>query len=70
MLRRKEIVTNDKSGSHTTAVYLAVFDGMAAEVRALRCTPTTASGVQAGSLVRATLTPKLAHVYAIERLPR
>jgi hypothetical protein len=68
VLRRKEIVTNDKSGSHTTAVYLAVFDGRAREVQALRCTPTTASGVRAGSKVRATISPRLGHVYAFERL--
>jgi hypothetical protein len=68
VLRRKEIVTNDKSGSHTTAVYLAVFDGRAREVQALRCTPTTASGVHAGSKVRATISPRLGHVYGFERL--
>src|SRR5205823_869116 len=54
VLRRKEIVSSNDSGTHTTAVYLAVYDGQSAEVRALRCAPEVASGVHAGSLVRAT----------------
>jgi hypothetical protein len=70
VLRRREIVSNSKSGSSTTAVYLAVFDGRAQEVRALRCTPQTASGVHAGSYVRATVSPRLAHAYSVQLLPR
>ena len=68
VLRRKEIVTHSENGSSTTAVYLAVYDGNGAEVRALRCTPQVASGVHPGSLVRATISPRLAHVYSVERL--
>jgi hypothetical protein len=68
VLRRKEIVSSNDSGTHTTAVYLAVYDGHGGEVRALRCTPQVASGVHAGSLVRATISPRLAHVYSLERL--
>lgn len=68
VLRRKEIVSRDDSGTHTEAVYLAVYDGNGGEVRALRCTPDVASGVDAGEVVRATVSPRLAHVYAVERL--
>jgi hypothetical protein len=67
VLRRKEIVTHNDSGSSTTAVYLAVYDGNGAEVRALRCTPQVASGVDAGEVVRTTVSPHLAHVYRVER---
>jgi hypothetical protein len=67
VLRRKEIVTHNDSGSSTTAVYLGVYDGNGAEVRALRCTPQVASGVDAGEVVRATISPHLAHVYSVER---
>jgi hypothetical protein len=67
VLRRKEIVTHSDSGSTTTAVYLAVYDGNGGEVRALRCTPQVASGVDAGEVVRATVSPHLAHVYSVER---
>ena len=68
VLRRKEVVTHNDSGSSTTAVYLAVYDGNGAEIRALRCTPQVASGVDAGDVVRATMTPHLGHVYQVERL--
>ena len=68
VLRRKEIVTHNDSGSSTTAVYLAVYDGNGAAVRALRCTPQVASGVDAGDRVRAAISPRLAHVYGVERL--
>jgi hypothetical protein len=68
VLRRKEIVSSNDSGTHTTAVYLAVYDGQGAEVRALRCTPQVASDVRPGTLVRATISPRLAHVYSVERL--
>jgi hypothetical protein len=67
VLRRREIVTHNDSGSTTTAVYLALYDGNGGEVRALRCTPQVASGVDAGDMVRATITPHLAHVYSVER---
>jgi hypothetical protein len=70
VLRRKEIVSSSDSGTHTTAVYLAVYGGQGGEVRALRCTPEVASGVHPGSLVRATISPRLAHVYSLEPLPR
>jgi hydroxyethylthiazole kinase-like sugar kinase family protein len=49
-------------------VYLAVYDGNGAEIRALRCTPQVASGVDAGDMVRAMVTPHLGHVYQVERL--
>jgi hypothetical protein len=68
VLRRKEIVTHGENGSSTTAVYLAVYNGNGAEVRALRCAPQVASGIDAGEVVRATVTPHLAHVYTVERL--
>jgi len=68
VLRRKDVVTHNDSGSSTTAVYLAVYDGNGAEIRALRCTPQVASGVDAGDVVRATVTPHLGHVYQVERL--
>src|SRR5581483_1602534 len=68
VLRRKEIVSNSNSGKSTTAVLLAVYGGNGNEVRALRCTPQVASGVRAGELVRATVSPHLAHVYVVERL--
>ena len=68
VLRRKEIVSHNDSGSTTTAVYLAVYDGNGAELRALRCTPQVASGIYAGEEVRATITPHLRHVYSVERL--
>jgi hypothetical protein len=67
VLRRKEIVSNNNSGSSTTAVYLAVYDGNGGEVLALRCTPTVASGVSPGAVVRATISPHLHHVYSVER---
>jgi hypothetical protein len=67
VLRRKEVHNNDDSG--TVAVYLAVYNGNGGEVRALRCKPTVASGVHAGSVVRTTITPHLAHVYSVERVP-
>src|SRR4051812_18438084 len=69
VLRRKEIVTHNDSGSTTTAVYLGVYDGNGGEVRALRCTPQVASGVDAGEVVRVTMSPHLAHVYGVERAP-
>ncbi|MBV9042720.1 MAG: DUF2207 domain-containing protein [Acidimicrobiia bacterium] len=68
VLRRKDVVTHNDSGSSTTAVYLAVYDGRGSELRALRCTPQVASGIYAGEEVRATITPHLAHVYSLERL--
>ena len=68
VLRRKEVTTSDDSGTHTVAVYLAVYDGRGSEVRALRCPPAVASGVKPGSEVRATISPRLAHVYSLERL--
>ncbi len=69
ILRRKEVVSRNDSGSHTTAVYLAVYDGQGTELRAFKCTPQIASGWRAGAMVRATISPHLAHVYAIDRLP-
>lgn len=69
VLRRKEVVSSNDSGSQTTAVYLAVYDGQGAELRALKCTPQVASGIRAGATVRATITPHLAHVYTVEDLP-
>jgi hypothetical protein len=33
----------------------------------LRCTPQVASGVDAGEVVRTTVSPHLAHVYRVER---
>jgi hypothetical protein len=69
VLRRKEIVSHNDSGSTTTAVYLAVYNGDGGEVRALRCTPAVASGVHAGSVVRTTISPHLAHVYSVDRAP-
>jgi hypothetical protein len=68
VLRRKEITSHNDSGTHTDAVYLAVYDGNGTEVRALRCTPQVASGVGPGAEVRATISPKLFHVYAVERV--
>jgi len=68
VLRRKEVIVHNDSGSSTKAVYLAVYDGNGGDVRALRCTPDVASGVTAGEVVRATISPHLAHVYSVERL--
>jgi hypothetical protein len=67
VLRRKEIVSHNNGGSSTTAVYLAVYGGDGNEVRALRCTPQVASGINAGEVVQATVSHHLAHVYAVER---
>ena len=68
VLRRKELVSRSNSGSSTTAVCLAVYNGTGSEVRALKCTPQVASGTDAGEVVRATVTPHLGHVYSLERL--
>lgn len=68
VLRRKDVVTHNDSGSSTTAVYLAVYDGNGGELRALRCAPQVASGVQAGDVVRVTVSPHLGHVSTLERL--
>jgi Predicted membrane protein (DUF2207) len=67
VLRRKEVISHNDSGSSTVAVYLAVYDGNGADVRALRCEPQVASGFGAGDVVRATITPHLRHVYTLER---
>jgi len=69
VLRRKEVQSSNDSGKSTIAVYLAVYDGQGAEVRALKCTPQVASGVRAGAVVRATISPHLAHVFSVERVP-
>ena len=66
VLRRREVHRNNDSGA--VAVYLAVYGGKGSDVRALRCTPAVASGVDAGELVRATISPHLGHVYSVERL--
>jgi len=68
VLRRKEVVRSNNSGKSTVAVYLAVYDGHGNEMRALRCTPSVASQVQAGALVRASVSPRLGYVYSLERL--
>ena len=49
--------------------YVAVDDGTRSTVRAWRVDPTVGAGIGQGSLVRATVRPRLGHVLRIDQSP-